>query len=70
MNKEAIIQEVLNLSEKDKADIANILFESISRGIPSYSEEQWSIELMNRITQFEENTVKYKTWRALKKELT
>lgn len=45
MNKEAIIQEVLNLSEKDKADIAHILFDSISRGISSYSEEQWSIVL-------------------------
>lgn len=69
MIKEKIQEEVLKLSEKERAELAHLLIESLRTYETYDSEEAWAEELKRRVDQFESGESKLTSWEEVSKKV-
>lgn len=67
MSNETIKKQALELSDKERAELAHLLIDSLKPEAKFESEEAWSKELKKRIDQYEEGTSSSKSWGEVKK---
>lgn len=64
--KETIKKQVLELSQKERAQLAHLLIDSLNPDIDFESEEAWSQELKDRINQYQQGISSTKSWNKVK----
>lgn len=62
MVNEAIKKQVLELSDKERAELAHLLIGSLNPEMEFESEEAWSNDLKNRISRYEQGINLTKPW--------
>ncbi len=67
MINEKIKKQALELSSKERAELAHMLIDSLNPVIEFESEEAWSEELKKRIDQYEQGQSSAKPWSEVKK---
>lgn len=67
MSNETIKKQALELSDKERAELAHLLIDSLNPEAELESEEAWSQELKKRIEQYEEGTSSTSSWSEVKK---
>lgn len=66
MINEKIKQGALKLSQKERAELAHLLIDSLGPGEKIETEEDWSDELKSRIEKYEKGEVSSKNWSTVK----
>lgn len=61
-------KEALKLSQKERAQLAHMLIDSLSPETDFESEEAWSEELKHRINQYQEGASSSTAWKNVKKK--
>lgn len=67
MSKETIKKQALELSDKERAELAHLLIDSLNPEAEFESEEAWSEELKKRINRYEQGASSTKSWSEVKK---
>ncbi len=67
MSHESLKKQFLELPEEERAELANLLIESLNPQAEIESEKAWSKELKKRIDQFERGKSSSKPWGEVKK---
>jgi putative addiction module component (TIGR02574 family) len=67
MSKETIKKQALKLSEEERAELADLLIDSLDTGAKFGTEEAWSKELKRRIDRYENGASSTKPWNEVKK---
>lgn len=67
MSNETIKRQALELSDKERAELAHLLIDSLNPEAEFESEEAWSNELKKRIDQYEKGVSSTKSWSKVKK---
>lgn len=67
MINEKIKAQALELSSKERAELAHVLIDSLHPEKEFDSEEAWSEELKNRIDRYEQDDNSAKPWSEVKK---
>ena len=68
MVNKKIKKEALELSKKERAQLAHMLIDSLGSETEYESEEDWSNELEHRINQYEKGISSTTTWEEVKKK--
>lgn len=68
MANEKIKKEALELSQKERAQLAHMLIDSLNPEGDFESEEAWSKELKHRISQYQEGVSSSTSWEDVKKK--
>lgn len=68
MVDQTIKKRALELSGKERAELAHLLIESINPDSMVEPDEVWANKLKERIEQFEEGTISSKPWDEIKKQ--
>jgi putative addiction module component (TIGR02574 family) len=68
MVNERIKKEALELSQKERAQLAHMLIDSLNPESDFESEEAWSKELKHRINQYQEGASSSTSWDNVKKK--
>ena len=68
MVNKKIKKEALELSKKERAQLAHMLIDSLGSETEYESEEDWSNELEHRINQYEKGISSTRTWEEVKKK--
>lgn len=66
MLNEKITQGALKLSQKERAELAHLLIDSLGPGAKIETEEDWSDELKCRIEKYEMGEIFTKDWSSVK----
>jgi putative addiction module component (TIGR02574 family) len=67
MAKTTLKKQVLKLPDKERAQLAHYLIDSLNPDADFESEQAWSQELKNRISQYEKGQSSTKSWNQVKK---
>lgn len=67
MINEKIKKQALELSDRERAELAHMLIDSLHPEKEFESEEAWSEELKKRIDRYEQGEGSAKPWREVKK---
>lgn len=67
MLNEKIREQALKLSSQERAELAQVLIDSLDPGKEIESEDAWSEELKNRIDRYEQGKSSAKSWGDVKK---
>jgi len=67
MNDETIKKKALELSKEERAELAELLIDSLNPGAKFETEEDWSKELKRRIDRYEKGASSTKPWNEVKK---
>lgn len=67
MSNETIKRQALELSDKERAELAHLLIDSLNPEAEFESEEAWSNELKKRIDQYEKGVSSTESWSKVKK---
>jgi putative addiction module component (TIGR02574 family) len=62
-------REACELSEKDRADLAGLLIESLEGGADEGIEAAWAAEIDRRVAELEAGTVKGIPWEEVRQRL-
>jgi putative addiction module component (TIGR02574 family) len=68
MSNERIKKEALELSQKERAQLAHMLIDSLNPESDFESEEAWSKELKHRINQYQKGASSSTSWDNVKKK--
>lgn len=68
MVNEKIKKEALELSQKERAQLAHLLIDSLNPETDFKSEEAWSKELEHRIDQYQKGVSSSTSWKEVKKK--
>ena len=68
MVNEEIKKQALELSDKERAELAHLLIDSLNPVIEFESEEAWHNELKERIERYERGAGTTKSWSDIKKK--
>lgn len=68
MIDEKIKRKALELSQKERAQLAHMLIDSLNPEVDYESAEEWSKELKTRINQYEEGASSATSWHNVKKK--
>lgn len=68
MANEKIKKEALELSQKERAQLAHMLIDSLNPETDFKSEEAWSKELKHRIDQYQEGASSSTSWEKVKEK--
>jgi putative addiction module component (TIGR02574 family) len=68
-SKDHVIEAALKLSEQDRLEIAELLYESLE-GPPGRTEEEWDQEIERRVKLVEEGKAKFLTWEEARRLIT
>ncbi|HKJ33560.1 MAG TPA: addiction module protein [Balneolales bacterium] len=68
MVNEAIKKQVLELSDKERAELAHLLIDSLNPVNEFESEEAWQKELKDRISRYEQGVSSTKSWSEVKRK--
>ncbi|MEX2456044.1 MAG: addiction module protein [Balneolaceae bacterium] len=66
MINEKIKKGALNLSQKERAELAHLLIDSLGPGAKIKTEKEWSDELKSRIDKYEKGERSAKDWNRIK----
>lgn len=66
MSNETIKTQALELSDKERAELAHLLIDSLNPNTEPESEEAWSKELKKRIDRYEQEVSSTKFWSEVK----
>jgi putative addiction module component (TIGR02574 family) len=61
-SKEHVIEAALKLSEKERLEIAERLYDSLQDPVDAEEDEAWDREIRRRIKLVEEGKAKFLTW--------
>lgn len=67
MVNEAIKKQALELSDKERAELAHLLIDSLNPDEEFESEEAWANELNERISRYEQGESPTKSWSEVKR---
>jgi putative addiction module component (TIGR02574 family) len=62
-------KEVSELSEKDRADLAGLLIESLEAAPDPDVEAAWAVEIQKRVAELDAGTVKSIPWEQVRQRL-
>ncbi len=65
----SLLDEALNLSDKERAEIAGALLESLDLPFDSEVEEAWRLEVEKRVAQLDAGEVTAVPWSMVRDEL-
>ncbi|MAO65356.1 MAG: hypothetical protein CL666_10190 [Balneola sp.] len=68
MNKEKIQEKALKLPEKERAELAQMLLESLPVENKYETEEAWAKELKRRVDQFDSGEGEMTSWEEVSKK--
>jgi|AntRauTorcE11898_2_1112593.scaffolds.fasta_scaffold17699_4 putative addiction module component (TIGR02574 family) len=66
MINKSLKEQALELSQKDRAQLAHFLIDSLNPDADFESQEAWSKELESRIYQYEQGETSTKSWNKVK----
>jgi putative addiction module component (TIGR02574 family) len=66
---QAILADALSLSDKDRADLAGKLIESLDPEVDSDWEEAWSVEIARRLEQLDQGLEKTVPWEEARRQI-
>ena len=67
--KQNVLSKALKLSEKDRLEVAEVLFESVD-GVPDKEvDEAWAKELLRRIEEVDSGQVRLVDWKDVRRRL-
>lgn len=70
LTAERILEDALQLADRDRADLAGRLIESLDAGEDDDAEEAWDLEIARRIEKLEEGTTKPIAWHVARQTIS
>ena len=69
MTKQTVIAEALELSDSERAEVAETLFESLAGSTDPDAQVAWSAELERRLTEIDAGRAKMVPWEEARKQI-
>jgi putative addiction module component (TIGR02574 family) len=68
-SKEHVIQAALKLSEKERLEIATLLYESVEGPGSGRTDEEWDQEIERRLKLLDEGKAKFISWEEARRQM-
>ncbi|HEV8607972.1 MAG TPA: addiction module protein [Tepidisphaeraceae bacterium] len=69
-SKEHVIEAALKLSEEERLEIAERLYESVEEPVDAEADEAWDREIKRRLKLVDEGKAKFLTWEEARRLIT
>ena len=69
MHKESVIQEALKLSEKDRLDVAEALYQSLDLPVDPDADLAWSEEIARRVADIDQGRATLLSWEEARRQI-